>query len=279
MDQQSPIELTSGYVMKPRDLRRHYVGQSPPHVREVYDWLVEQANHTEKMSSGRMIKRGQCFRTYRDIMEGLAWFKGAQKLMYDSQTIETALKVLRRTGLITTSKTTRGMLVTICNYDIYQNPKSYINHTGTDADDRERTTHEPQTSHTINKALNAFEMNEKKQSGAADSLPSLEGESVTPLEIEIPLDTPEPRKKPDLPFPERWNNLLTLMESKEPILHAEICSLKSIEDWDNGNSVFICPGNKIRFIDKSKKDIEEIATAYFGEPISINFEIATEGPR
>ena len=72
---------------------------------------------------------------------------GWRKEAYSKSDCETAMKWLKKHTMITTTKTTRGLIVTILNYDIYQNPKNYENHTN----DYTVTTVEPQTRHTINK--------------------------------------------------------------------------------------------------------------------------------
>jgi len=53
------------------------------------------------------------------------------------------MKYLRKTGRIATRRTTRGMVITIVNYDYYQNPKSYENHTESHNETGTRTTREP----------------------------------------------------------------------------------------------------------------------------------------
>ena len=49
--------------------------------------------------------------------------------------------------MITTTKTTRGMLITVCNYDFYQDPKNYEN----DNVRVKEAIRKPQGSDTINK--------------------------------------------------------------------------------------------------------------------------------
>ncbi len=71
---------------------------------------------------------------------------GWRKIRYSKWDCERALKVLKKATMITTRKTTKGMVVTVCNYDFYQNPKNYESHTymgGTKA------TRKPQTTDTI----------------------------------------------------------------------------------------------------------------------------------
>ena len=121
--------IKGGYVLKPRCEQNSEISHAPPQVRELWNWLILEANHTPGKSSGRMIERGQCVRSYKDIQEGLCWYKGFHKQMYSTSAIENALKWLKKRKMIYKQSTTRGLIITICNYDLYQNPKHYENHT------------------------------------------------------------------------------------------------------------------------------------------------------
>lgn len=135
--------FAGGYYIKARCIQNSDIAHAAPCVREIWDWLLKEANHSDT----KTCKRGQCVRTYRDIQEGLSWQIGWRKMTYRSHFVESAMKWLRKAGMITTQKTTRGMLITVLNYDKYQTPSNYESHTTADTN----TTSKPQTSHTINK--------------------------------------------------------------------------------------------------------------------------------
>lgn len=139
--------IKGGYYIKARKIQESEIAHSPPHVREIWDWLLKEANHSEQTSHGTIIKRGQCVRTYDDIREGLHWMVGWRKMKYSKWDCEKAMKVLKKATMITTQKTTRGLFITICNYNTYQNPKNYENHTIQTT----KATRKPQTTDTINK--------------------------------------------------------------------------------------------------------------------------------
>ena len=124
------IEVTQnipgGYVLKPRCIQHSNIAAAPPHVREIWDWILLNANYKDH---GK-IKRGQLLTTYRDIKEGLAWYVGYRKETYKKHQCETAMKILTRENMITTAKTTRGLIITVLNYDKYQTPGNYENYTG-----------------------------------------------------------------------------------------------------------------------------------------------------
>ncbi len=115
--------IKGGFILQARKLDSSDLALKPPHVREVFCWLCRKA----RFKDGIDLKRGQVRCTYSMIQESLSWNVGARRETYKKHQIETALKVLRKMGSITTQRTMRGILVTICNYDIYQNPRNYAN--------------------------------------------------------------------------------------------------------------------------------------------------------
>ena len=119
------MKIDGGYYLKARIIQESEIAHAPPHVREIWDWLLKEANHKPRKRYGRMIKRGQTMRSYKDIQEGLHWMVGYRREQYSSSQCETAMKWLTKRNMITTARTIRGMFITINNYDTYQNPKNY----------------------------------------------------------------------------------------------------------------------------------------------------------
>ena len=113
--------IQGGYYIKARCIQESEISKAPPHVREIWDWLLMQANH----SDSKVCKRGQCIRSYKDIQEGLSWYVGFRKETYKKHHCEKAMKWLKKADMIATEKTTRGIIITVINYDTYQNPKNY----------------------------------------------------------------------------------------------------------------------------------------------------------
>ena len=106
--------IPTGYVLKPRAILKHKISDAPPHVREVYDWFVLQADY-----------RGQTIKSIKNIQDGLCWHVGFRKETYSKSKCAMALKWLRKHRMIETTKTKLGLIVTICSYDFYQNPENY----------------------------------------------------------------------------------------------------------------------------------------------------------
>ena len=152
-------KIDGGYYMKARCIQDSEISIMPPYVREIWDWLLKEANHSDNKSNGATIKRGQLVRTFKDIQEGLKWFVGWRKMTYKKWHCENATKLLMKADMITTVKTTRGMLITICNYSLYQDPKNYESNRRTTT----RATDPKQTTDTINKNVKKDKNDKKKR--------------------------------------------------------------------------------------------------------------------
>ena len=139
------MTIEGGYILKPRSILDSQIYKAPPHVREIWDHLLLKANHADDPNSG--IKRGQVWTCYAEIREALSWKVGWRTERYTKWQCEIAMKLLTRATMITTKKTTRGLIVTISNYDYYQDPANYENH----SESHQRATRKPQTTDTINK--------------------------------------------------------------------------------------------------------------------------------
>lgn len=124
--------IPGGFYIKARCIQDSAIAVAPPHVREIWDWLIKEANHKPRSSFGRLIQRGQVFTDYKEIQEALHWRVGFIKRGYKKHHVDYAMAWLRQELMITTTKTTRGLLVTICKYDYYQNPSNYEKNNDTD---------------------------------------------------------------------------------------------------------------------------------------------------
>lgn len=138
--------IEKGYYIKARKIQDSKIATQPPYVREIWDWLMKEANHSDKKYGGKLIKRGQLFRSYSDIRDGLHWFIGWRKMTYNENQTKKAMKFLREARMVTTMKEPGGMLITICNYDYYQDPTNYER---TNERTNERTIEEPLKNQTL----------------------------------------------------------------------------------------------------------------------------------
>ncbi|KPL25629.1 MAG: hypothetical protein AMJ75_00525 [Phycisphaerae bacterium SM1_79] len=151
-------KIARGYYIKARKIEDSEVAHKPPHIREIWDWLIRNANHTDRKCGDSVIRRGQLLTSYREIRGGLHWKVGWRKMTYSKWQCENALKLLKKATMIATQKTARGIIITVLNYDFYQNPKNYECHKKTNT----RATREPQTTDTTNNELNELKEQKKK---------------------------------------------------------------------------------------------------------------------
>ena len=135
--------IKKGYYMKARKIQESAIATAPPHVREIWDWILKEANHSDT----NVCLRGQTVRTYEDIQEGLKWYVGWRKHTYKKHHCEISMKWLKKATMITTKKTTKGMVITVLNYDYYQTSSNYESYNETTT----KPTRKLQTTDTINK--------------------------------------------------------------------------------------------------------------------------------
>ena len=128
--------LNKGYVMLPRAIYDGPIGHASPCAREMYNFFLSQANHQTINTGGTTFHRGELFTSYKEIIEALHWRVGYRKVSYSKDQCEAAMKTLVKTQMITTRKTTRGLVITVCNYDHWQTASNYENHT----EDHKKTT-------------------------------------------------------------------------------------------------------------------------------------------
>jgi hypothetical protein len=132
--------IKGGYILQPRIIQESDISVAPPYVREIWNYLLREANSKDIKYNGHEIKRGQLFRSYEDIREGTKWFIGWRKMTYNENQTKKAMKFLRDTRRIDTTKELGGVLITICKYDYYQDSKNYDRTTN---DTMDRTIEEP----------------------------------------------------------------------------------------------------------------------------------------
>ena len=136
--------IRGGYILLARQMMESDFFKFTPCCREVYLWLLLSVNFVD----GKRFKRGQMFTSIGKIREELAWYVGFRKHQYSDNQIRTALNNLVSHDMIHTAKTTRGLHVTVCNYDTYQNPDNYdartVKRRGQRSDQHNETSNKPE---------------------------------------------------------------------------------------------------------------------------------------
>lgn len=117
------MKIRGGYYLKAKCIMESEIMSQPPHVRETWDWLLMNAAYQDT----KRLKRGQLLTSTTELRDNLSWKVGYRTMYYTKDSLKFAMKALRNLQAITTQKTPRGIVVTICNYEHYQNPKNYEN--------------------------------------------------------------------------------------------------------------------------------------------------------
>ena len=110
-----------GYVLLARSLDDSDVAKMSPCTRELWIYLLRMVNYAD---NGR-IKRGQGFFSLEQIQTDLEWWVGYRRVTYSKPDLTKALRRLREGNMIETTKEVRGVLVTVCKYEHYQDPSNY----------------------------------------------------------------------------------------------------------------------------------------------------------
>lgn len=147
--------IHGGYILQPRCFDESDSSKFPPVTRELWFYLLRKVNHRD---SGKF-KRGQGFFCLSDIQDDLSWYVGYRKNKYSKPQLTKSLRRLREGNMIATMRATRGIIVTVLNYDTYQNPKLYE---GND-EGHAKETRRKRGGHTKNKNDKNDKNDKKKQ--------------------------------------------------------------------------------------------------------------------
>ena len=126
-----------GYIMIDRGIVESEIWNKPPLYIKVWLLLIIKAQH----AGYKGLRRGQLRITIDEIREACAWKVGWRKEKPTKKQIWDILEWLRNPqegndggnhggSMVVTTKGTHGMLVTLCNYNVYQDPKRYEGNNG-----------------------------------------------------------------------------------------------------------------------------------------------------
>ncbi len=147
--------IAGGYILLARRLLDSNVMMGSPVVLKLWVWLLLKASHLPYKN----IERGQVFTTIEEMREACAYKIGYRSVRPSKDQIRSAYEAFTKATMITTTKTTRGLIITLCNYDYYQNPSNYETH-------NEKTTkplRSQSTPHTIYKNVKNDNNDNKKE--------------------------------------------------------------------------------------------------------------------
>lgn len=197
---------------------------------QLFIYLLLKASCADKQWQGITVKRGQLVTSNATIR---------QDLRLSEQQIRTCIKRLISTGEITYKSTNRYVVITICNYDKYQEAGNPINEqnneqTNNQSTDEQRAINEQSTTSKEIKNIRSKEYNIKdikQESGSNDQLSSAsdEAKAVEPAK-------PKTEKLPFKEIKEMWNEtcpgfpkLFTISEARKNKMRLRISEMGGVE--------------------------------------------------
>lgn len=118
-------KIAGGYVLLARALLDSDLMDQSPLVIKLWVWLLLNANWQDR----KQLKRGQLVTTIGAMQEAMSHYAGWRKVRPSPDQIRSAYGALTDTARITVRRTTRGVVITVLNYDTYQDVLSYASRT------------------------------------------------------------------------------------------------------------------------------------------------------
>lgn len=128
--------IRGGYILLSRRLIESEIWDKPPMYLKVWIYILTKARH----KAADRYSRGEMLISIPELQEACSHRVGYRVEKPKKHEIDNILRWLRRAGegqhgydseehtntpMITTTKTTRGMVVKVHNYNVYQDPKNY----------------------------------------------------------------------------------------------------------------------------------------------------------
>ncbi len=116
--------VEGGFILIARKLFENELMEKPHLYFKLWAWMLFKANFKDH---GKL-KRGQFLTSIDEMREAMSYRVGYRKEKPTRDEIRNCYEAFMRAAMITKAKTTRGMVITISNYEKYQNPKNYELH-------------------------------------------------------------------------------------------------------------------------------------------------------
>ena len=128
--------IPGGYILLSRRLIESEIWDKPPMYLKVWIYILTKARH----KANQKFSRGELLISIPEIQEACSHKVGFRKVKPTKDQIYNIIEWLRsvnesnyeddyendtNTTMIATTKTTRGMVVKVLNYNVYQDPKNY----------------------------------------------------------------------------------------------------------------------------------------------------------
>jgi len=113
--------IPCGYILFSRKILKSGIMEKPPLHLKLWTWMLMKA----KFKDTDDLKRGQLFTTIEEMRNAMGYKIGYRKERPTIKQIRGVYEGLSRGTMISIAKVTGGMVITILNYDKYQNPENY----------------------------------------------------------------------------------------------------------------------------------------------------------
>ena len=176
--------IPGGYILLSRRLIESEIWNMSPLHLKVWLYILMKARHEADEIKG--FERGECLISIPELQEVCSYKVGYRTEKPTKHQIDNILRWLRKTSegtnendtkaaMITTAKTTRGMIVKVHNYNVYQDPKNYEYDKENDSENVTNTKRIRQQPDTIHKNVKELKNDKnKKEKGEEISLADLE---------------------------------------------------------------------------------------------------------
>jgi len=115
-------KINGGFIILARKVLLSELWSKPPLYMKIWVWLMQNAAYIDGWKG---LKRGQVKASYNEIAKALTYYVGARKCVPTLRNVRTVLWAFSESHAVSLSGATGGMLITILNYDYYQNPLNY----------------------------------------------------------------------------------------------------------------------------------------------------------
>ncbi|RJR47691.1 MAG: hypothetical protein C4576_09145 [Desulfobacteraceae bacterium] len=117
-------KIPGGFIILARKLLHSEIIEKPPLFLKLFIWMLLQASHKDHGD----LKRGQFFTSLAKIQKAMAHKVGYRTVKPTIKEIRGITKYLMKVHMVVTMKVTHGLIITILNYDLYQDWENYEGH-------------------------------------------------------------------------------------------------------------------------------------------------------
>jgi len=133
-NEQQQRHIAGGYIKVARRLKESAIWSQDPHYLRLWTYLLLSARWDEKpiQKGGVTIGRGQVLKSYRRIADENEWRENRALKKWSTSRVKRMLDWLRENEMVSLHGTELGTLITIKNFNGYQDPESYRPELGTE---------------------------------------------------------------------------------------------------------------------------------------------------